>query len=90
MNKMAMLPMMLAAFTIGSKSLKATAQKPDSSVWTRTVELGFSAAQATFSSNWKSGGTNNLSVLTYVNLKGKLSSGKHSWEQKFNLLYGLI
>jgi hypothetical protein len=90
MNKLAVLPMMLAAFTIGSKSLKATVQKPDSAVWTRNVELGFSAAQATFSSNWKSGGTNNLSVLSYANLKGKYTRGKHSWEQKFNLLYGLI
>ncbi len=80
---------MLASFTNG-KTVKATTAKSDSSGWTRNVELGFSAAQATFSSNWKSGGTNNLSVLTYVNLKGKLSSGKHSWEQKFNLLYGLI
>jgi hypothetical protein len=62
----------------------------DSSYWKGGIELGFNAAQATFSSNWKSGGTNNLSILSYINAKAKYTSGKHSWENKYNQLYGTI
>jgi len=38
----------------------------DSSYWKGGVELGFNAAQATFSSNWKSGGTHNISRLDFM------------------------
>jgi len=62
----------------------------DSSKWNGGFEIGFNAAQATFSNNWKSGGTNNLNVLSYLNAKGQYTNGKHSWENNYNQLYGMI
>lgn len=54
------------------------------------MEIGFTAAQASFSDNWKGGGVNNLSILTYMNARAKYTRGKHSWENKFNVMYGMI
>lgn len=58
--------------------------------WKGGMEIGFTAAQASFSNNWKGGGVNNLSVLTYMNARAKFTHGKHSWENKFNVMYGMI
>lgn len=58
--------------------------------WKGGMEIGFTAAQASFSNNWKGGGVNNLSVLTYLNARAKFTHGKHSWENKFNVMYGMI
>jgi hypothetical protein len=54
------------------------------------MEIGFTAAQASFSDNWKGGGVNNLSILTYMNARAKYTRGRHSWENKFNVMYGMI
>lgn len=58
--------------------------------WKGGMEIGFTAAQASFSDNWKGGGVNNLSILTYMNARAKYTRGKHSWENKFNVMYGMI
>jgi hypothetical protein len=58
--------------------------------WKGGMEIGFTAAQASFSDNWKGGGVNNLSILTYMNARAKYTRGKHSWENKFNMMYGMI
>jgi hypothetical protein len=58
--------------------------------WKGGMEIGFTAAQASFSDNWNGGGVNNLSMLTYMNARAKYTRGKHSWENKFNVMYGMI
>jgi len=65
------------------------AKKTDTS-WKGGMEIGFTAAQASFSNNWKGGGVNNLSVLSYINARAKYTQSKHSWENKFNVMYGMI
>jgi len=63
---------------------------PRDTAWKGGMEIGFTAAQASFSDNWKGGGVNNLSILTYMNARAKYTRGKHSWENKFNVMYGMI
>lgn len=63
---------------------------PRDTAWKGGMEIGFTAAQASFSENWKGGGVNNLSILTYMNARAKYTHGKHSWENKFNVMYGMI
>jgi hypothetical protein len=73
-------------------SVTATAQTNPArdTSWKGGMEIGFTAAQASFSDNWKGGGVNNLSILTYMNARAKYTLGKHSWENKFNVMYGMI
>ena len=73
-------------------SVTATAQTNPArdTSWKGGMEIGFTAAQASFSDNWNGGGVNNLSMLTYMNARAKYTRGKHSWENKFNVMYGMI
>jgi hypothetical protein len=58
--------------------------------WESGMEIGFTAAQASFSDNWKGGGVDNISILSYINARAQYSRGRHSWENKFNVMYGMI
>ena len=73
--------------------LPATAQiiRPDTtSNWKKAFRVGANLNQASFSSNWKAGGTNSIGFNTLLNFKGNYKEGKNSWDNEIDLLYGMI
>jgi Protein of unknown function (DUF3078) len=71
----------------------ATAQivKIDSlSPWKKSFKAGLNLNQASFSSNWKAGGVNSFGFNTFLNFKANYKKDKVSWDNEFDLLYGMV
>ncbi len=73
------------------------AQEPEPSIppavesnWKRDLQTGLNINQATYSENWKSGGTNSIALGTFLNGKATYKQAKHEWITDIQLLYGTI
>lgn len=77
-------------FFLGLHSLGAIAQNTDSipSPWRRRLEIGFNLNQASFTSNWKGGGTNNFALGSLVNGSLVYTQNKFTWSNDLQLQYG--
>lgn len=65
--------------------------KPDSTTnWKRKLVFNFNINQASFTSNWKAGGINSIGVNGAFNYKFKYTSGKSSWDNEIDFLYGFV
>jgi hypothetical protein len=74
-------------------ALPATAQivRVDSmSNWKKAFKVGANLNQASFSSNWKGGGTNSIGFNGLLNFKANYKKDKNSWDNEIDLLYGSI
>ncbi|MFN3529357.1 MAG: DUF3078 domain-containing protein [Bacteroidia bacterium] len=58
------------------------------SPWKRKLEVGFNINQASFTSNWTGGGTNNFALGSLVNGSLKYKKEKFSWNNDLQLQYG--
>jgi len=58
--------------------------------WRKSFKAGINLNQASFSSNWKAGGINSIGFNTLLNFKANYKSGKRSWDNEIDLLYGLV
>jgi len=61
---------------------------PPTSPWERKLEVGFNLNQASFTSNWKGGGTNNFALGTIVSGNLAYKKEKFSWVNDLQLQYG--
>lgn len=65
--------------------------RPDTlSDWKKAFKVGANLNQASFSSNWKSGGTNSIGFNTLLNFKANYKKDKNSWDNEMDFLYGSI
>lgn len=66
------------------------ASSPDSSAspWKRKLEIGLNLNQASFTPNWKGGGTNNFALGTLASGSLSYTHGKFSWMNDMQLQYG--
>ena len=74
-------------------ALSATAQivKIDSlTPWKKSFKAGLNLNQASFTSNWKAGGVNSIGFNTFLNFKANYKKDKVSWDNEFDLLYGMV
>jgi hypothetical protein len=72
-------------------SLQAQIIRVDSlSNWKKAFKVGLNFNQASFSSNWKGGGTNAIGFNTLLNFKGNYKNGRNSWDNELDFLYGMI
>jgi len=71
-------------------SLSGFAQNNDSipSPWRRKLEIGLNLNQASFTSNWKGGGTNNFALGSLVNGSLLYTNAKFTWSNDLQLQYG--
>ena len=60
----------------------------DTSYWRKGSQLGFNLSQASFSKNWKSGGTNNISFAALARAKAEYIRGRASWRSELDFQYG--
>jgi hypothetical protein len=58
--------------------------------WKKSFKAGLNLNQASFSSNWKAGGVNSLGFNTLLNFKANYKKDKISWDNEFDLLYGMV
>jgi hypothetical protein len=58
--------------------------------WKKSFKTGLNLNQSSFSSNWKSGGVNSIGFNTFLNYKANYKKDKNSWNNEFDLLYGMI
>ncbi|MBA4304151.1 MAG: hypothetical protein C0424_07990 [Sphingobacteriaceae bacterium] len=72
------------------QSAMVVGQTTDStkSPWTRRLEIGLNLNQASFTPNWKGGGTNNFAMGSLVNGSLLYTNGKFTWSNDLQLQYG--
>jgi hypothetical protein len=58
--------------------------------WKKNFKSAINLNQASFSSNWKSGGVNSLGFTTLLNYKANYKSDGRSWDNEIDLLYGMV
>jgi hypothetical protein len=82
---------MAAALLCVAGSVTAQIVKPDStSSWKRKFTFNFNVNQASFSSNWKSGGINSIGFNSLLNYKFNYKKNRDSWDNEIDLLYGFV
>jgi len=62
----------------------------DTTYWKKGMMLGANLTQATFSKNWKSGGTNNLSFSLLAQARAEYIRGQISWRSEMDFQYGSV
>jgi hypothetical protein len=58
--------------------------------WKKSFKAGLNLNQASFSDNWKGGGVNSIGFASVINYKADYQKGKNSWNNQFDLLYGMV
>ena len=58
--------------------------------WKKNFKSAVNLNQASFSSNWKSGGVNSLGFTTLLNYKANYKTDGKSWDNEIDLLYGMV
>jgi len=85
------LPALAALIACLVEPADAQIVRPDStSSWKKAFKVGANLNQASFSSNWKGGGTNSLGFNGLLNFKANYKKDKNSWDNEIDLLYGSI
>ncbi|MFR9620431.1 MAG: DUF3078 domain-containing protein [Rikenellaceae bacterium] len=78
----------LLLFVALSASQGASAQQADDSSWTLGGNFGLNFTQVSFS-NWAAGGENALGLNAQFNYSADYKEGKHLWNNRVELAYGL-
>ncbi len=82
---------LIALLGIGLINSQAQVIRVDStSHWKKSFRSGLNINQASFSSNWKAGGVNSLGINALLNFKANYKKNKTSWDNQFDLLYGMV
>ena len=68
----------------------AAALPADTSYWKSSLQSGININQASFSNNWKAGGTNSFALGVFLNGKASYLKGPWSWDTDLQLQYGLL
>jgi len=87
-----LLAVLVALFLlIIAPGLQAQVVKPDTLThWKRKLLFNINLNQASFSSNWKAGGTNSIGLNSRFNYKLTYKHGKSGWDNEIDLLYGFV
>ena len=94
-NNMKFFTSKFIAFCIGLVTISSFAEaqivRPDTlSNWKKKLVFNLNVNQASFSSNWKGGGTNSLGINGLFNYKAHYSKNRDSWDNEIDLLYGFV
>jgi hypothetical protein len=73
-----------------SNNFEAYSQKDTVSNWKKSLQTGANLNQASFSSNWKGGGTNSFAVGLFSNSKAVYETKKISFANEVQLQYGFM
>src|SRR5687768_6626269 len=76
----------LIAFTAQGQIVRVDS----TSNWKKKLVANLNLNQASFSSNWKSGGINSIGINSLFNYKANYAAGKSTWDSEIDLLYGFV
>jgi hypothetical protein len=62
----------------------------DTTYWKNSVSAGINFNQASFSENWTGGGVGSVSLGSYLNASADYKKDKVTWNNQFELLYGVV
>jgi hypothetical protein len=62
----------------------------DTTYWGSEFSIGINFNQASFSGNWKAGGVNSIALGSIVSAKANYAKDKWSWDNQFEMIYGLV
>ena len=81
----------LFLLVIASVSASAQIVKLDTlTKWKKAFKTGLNLNQASFTSNWKGGGTNSLGFTVFLNYKANYKGENNSWDNEIDLQYGMV
>lgn len=76
---------------VGASSVEGQIIKPDTTTaWKRKLLFNLNLNQASFSSNWKSGGVNAIGFTSLLNYKFNYKKNRDAWDNEIDLLYGFV
>lgn len=58
--------------------------------WKKEFKTGLNLNQSSFTSNWKSGGTNSLGYTVFLNYRANYKGEHNSWDNEFDFQYGSV
>jgi hypothetical protein len=84
-------PSALLLTLLFAAAISTNAQTIDSlSHWKKKLNFAINVNQASFSSNWKAGGTNSIGLNTLFNYKFNYKKDRISWDNEIDLLFGFV
>jgi hypothetical protein len=84
-------PSALLLIFLFAAAISTNAQTIDSlSHWKKKLNFDINVNQASFSSNWKAGGTNSIGLNTLFNYKFNYKKDRVSWDNEIDLLFGFV
>ncbi len=86
MNRILILSLVLLSMSVRSQIVRIDS----GSNWRKNFKAALNLNQASFSSNWKSGGVNSIGFNTLVNYKANYKSATTTWDNEFDFLYGMV
>ena len=86
MNRILILSLVLLSISVRSQIVRIDS----GSNWRKNFKAAINLNQASFSSNWKSGGVNSIGFNTMVNYKANYKSATTTWDNEIDFLYGMV
>lgn len=86
MKKLVLLALVLVVHVSLAQIVKIDSLTP----WKKSFKAGVNLNQASFSANWKAGGVNSIGFNTFLNFKANYKKEKVTWDNEFDLLYGMV
>ncbi|MDQ8005024.1 MAG: DUF3078 domain-containing protein [Pedobacter sp.] len=84
------LPSRLGTITFQPVELKPALVQAKINYWKTKATVGINANQASFSDNWKGGGTNSIAIGALLNHKAEYSKESYSYTSEVILQYGKV
>jgi hypothetical protein len=81
--------MLFFCLTASVMQAQSTTVTRDSS-WRKALQTGLNVNQASFSDNWKGGGTNSIALGSFLNAKANYQTRKITFENDLQTQYGLV
>jgi hypothetical protein len=73
-----------------SVSAQEPSAQPDTLFWKKKLNFSLNLNQASFSSNWKAGGTNAFGFNSLFNYRANYKKDRNSWDNDIDLAYGVV
>jgi len=86
MKRIIILFLMAGAMAAGAQIIRIDS----GSNWRKSFKAALNLNQASFSSNWKSGGVNSLGFNTLMNYKVNYKTATTTWDNEIDFLYGMV
>lgn len=89
-NKTAFIVVVTFLSTTVAAIAQTTSVPEVDTLWKKAIQAGLNLNQASFSDNWKGGGTNSISLGVFLNAKSNYETDKISFDNVLQTQYGVV